>query len=667
MNYRELFSSINCQCIIIFEDDFKQNKYKKESALYDITRLHLEDRKLYLSDINSVSPDLAVKLQRYLEAFDKCFDAIGSWRDNVTFGDITGAFSLVNAFDPALKDEIEQLYSDIEGEALPDAYKLGAKYGIGVTHPSQFDVLFDDYVLFDSRTKPIRIYTDFSASTQSLFKTDIDKATNNQSVVCIIDNQLDDAKRADEIVKVIEEACTSERKNIVGSIFSSQDAFEVISDKVYFEYTSKDSIDNLETSIAKSAYNYFLSELKNETLVGLDGAFESAKKNKGIAFYLSRKARNEGESEYQIINDWIRLLSTASNKNSETIKHLIALSRVINSLEDSDDVPDVSLQKLNTLEAFDYTINEYYLPVAAGDIFTDDNGHWYVLIGQDCDMARRPNKSPRNALAELLPATLLKQSQFSKWANNLKTASIYNFRKSLTDESEILQVDYQHREYIAHEIINLCAFNSDGQCKITLSQGLDNIQYKLLPNYMVEYHKRLQQFFSSIKVLRGQAEEAFNLITSNDYTPRLISFNDFEMDSDTPTFNLRRVCRLTHSYVFYLYKLYLEYRGRQPFQTINLIRQEETILPVVFNRNLEKDLFACIQCVPNPDKNNRKDWCWVIDKKEIERITETLGIEISSLADGELIIDSEEKELSLSNGKKLKIQKAKNTVNLFVV
>ena len=667
MGYRELFSSTDCQCIIIFEDDFKQSDYKKERALYDMTRLPLEERELYLSEVNSISSELAEKLRSYLETFDKCFDAIGIWRDRVIFGDVTGAFSLVSAIDSGLKDEIEQLYSEIEGESILDAYKAGAKYGIGVTHPSHFDALFDDYIIFDNRTKPVRIYTDFSASTQSLFKADIGKATDNHSVVCIIDNQLGGVKRAGEIIKVIEDACDSERKNIIGSIFSSQEAFEVISDKVYFEYTSKDSIDNLEASIAKSAYNYFLSELKNETLAGLDGAFESAKKNKGIAFYLSRKARNEGESEYQIINDWIRLLSTASNKNSETIKHLIALSRVINSLDDSDDVPDVSLQKLNTLEAFDYTINEYYLPVAAGDIFTDDNGHWYVLIGQDCDMARRPNKSPRNALAELLPAALLKQSQFSKWGNNLKTASIYNFRKSLTDESEIFQVDYQHREYIANEIINLCAFNSDGQCKISLSQGLDDIQYKLLPNYMIEYHKRLQQFFFSIKVLRGQAEEAFNLISSKDYAPRLISFNDFELDNDTPIFNLRRVCRLTHSYVFYLYKLYLEYRGRQPFQTINLIRQEETILPVVFNRMTIKDLCACIQCIHDPDKNNRKDWCWVIDKNEIERIAKKLDLEIPLLADSELIIDAEEKELPLSNGKKLKIQKARNTVNLSVV
>ena len=41
---------------------------------------------------------------------------------------------------------------------------------------------------------------------------------------------------------------------------------------------------------------------------------------------------------------------------------------------------DTDLQKLNTLEAFDYTINDYFLPVAAGDVFTNSKGEWFVLI-----------------------------------------------------------------------------------------------------------------------------------------------------------------------------------------------------------------------------------------------------------------------------------------------
>lgn len=35
MSYKELFSAIECNRIVIIEDDFKQGEYKKERALYD--------------------------------------------------------------------------------------------------------------------------------------------------------------------------------------------------------------------------------------------------------------------------------------------------------------------------------------------------------------------------------------------------------------------------------------------------------------------------------------------------------------------------------------------------------------------------------------------------------------------------------------------------------
>ena len=107
---------------------------------------------------------------------------------------------------------------------------------------------------------------------------------------------------------------------------------------------------------------------------------------------------------------------------------MIRLSRVINSLEDDEDLPDADLQQLNTLEAFDYTVNDYFLPVTAGDIFTNSKDEWFVLIGQDCDMARSITRTPKNALAELLPAKVRPQTDFEKWTNDLRSASIYSFR-----------------------------------------------------------------------------------------------------------------------------------------------------------------------------------------------------------------------------------------------
>ena len=77
MSYRELFSSIDCKFVVIIEDDFEQIEYKKERALYDITRMAIDDRCQYLSEIETVSPTLHEILSKFISLFDECFEKIG--------------------------------------------------------------------------------------------------------------------------------------------------------------------------------------------------------------------------------------------------------------------------------------------------------------------------------------------------------------------------------------------------------------------------------------------------------------------------------------------------------------------------------------------------------------------------------------------------------------
>ena len=68
MGYKELLSSIDCKFVVIIEDDFEQIEYKKERALYDITRMAIDDRCQYLSEIETVSPTLHEILSKFLFA-----------------------------------------------------------------------------------------------------------------------------------------------------------------------------------------------------------------------------------------------------------------------------------------------------------------------------------------------------------------------------------------------------------------------------------------------------------------------------------------------------------------------------------------------------------------------------------------------------------------------
>ena len=664
MSYRDLFSAINCQYVIFFEDGFEQVPFKKEQAMYDIVRMNMKDRKLYLSKIKEESEEVEEKISIFLEMVDRYFDKIGSWNDNVTSDDITTAFSSICKCSSEDCEKIEKMYEMLAVDDLRSVYDIGAKYGIGVSYPTQYDAIFKEYILLDNRKKSLRVYTNYSSRTAELFAEDIGSLEDANCAICIIDNQLGEEKRANEIIQDIKKFGKSERMNIVGCVFSSQGAYEEIDSDVYFEYASKENIANLEGCLARSAYSYYLSVLEKKITKGIRAAFKTAQKNKGIAYYLSQKAQKEGESEYQIINDWIQLLAVNAQMDTSNIKHLIALSRVINSLSDSMDEPDDFLQQLNTWEAFDYRINEYLLPVAAGDIFVDDNDNWYVLVGQDCDMARSIKRHPKNAVAELLPAKIRQQTDFKKYANDLEKASIYNFKKSISDHSEILQVDYTKREFLANEIIDLCAYNTDGNCKISLTQSLNDEQIRLLPQHMIEYYSTLKKYFSSIKEIKTMAGEAFDIINGENHSNRLIQTGDFKEDDNQIAFGLRRVCRLTHTYVFYLYKLYLEYRGRQPFQTINLVRVDEVTLPVYTDENQKTEHSCSLRRIENPNPGNPKNWCWMISKAELTRVLSQLAFGMPDIADADedIMLVQVTTEMQLKDGKQLIIKKERDKI-----
>lgn len=660
MKYRELFSSINCKKIIIIEDDFTLLPYQKEQILYDIARLSFEDRALFLAEVKETDAGTAAAIEKLLCALDEHFDEIGNWNDNVPQGDITGAFDLLKGQFPENYDSIISCYDAISDAGLKKASSFGTKYCMGVNRPASFNDLFDHYILANNRSVSVRVYTNFSAATQELFKTDLDSVSPENGIVCIIDNQLQGTNRAEEILQVISEKSSGKRLNVVGCVFSSKESFEKINDTLYFEYASKEVPNSMISCIAKSAYNLFISELKDTTLAGMEQAFDAALKNKGIAFFLSQKARFEGMSEYEIINDWIKLLSTSSPDESKTIKRMIGLSRVINSLDDDTNI-DEDLQLLNTLETFDYSVNEFHLPIAAGDIFQSNSGEWFVLVGQDCDMARSPTRKPRNALAELLPVNIRKQTDFKKWANDLETASIYSFRQSLTEENQVFQVKYQHRHYLCNEIINLCTFNSDGQCRISLTENLLPEVVALMPEYMVEYHKTLQDFFTSVVEIKSQSSDALSHVLNTSCANHLFTIDNFENNGGEIHFGLRRVCRLNHTYLLYLYKLYLEYRGRQPFQTINLIRQENVTLPVS-NGSASTGLFISVSMTPVPDKRHPQDFCWILDPDEVNTVLQALGWPQLEKSNQEMILSNLSHEFPLLQKKKLSIKKAKDKI-----
>lgn len=662
MDYREILTSVACRCLIIVEDQFTQCQFSKARIVYDLARVNLDDRASLLQDLVPDYSELKMQLQTFLEELDKHFDSIGLWNEIVIHGDFLSVFPLLTKMSPTVEKRIYYLYDSINDERLELACDLLNRYGIGLDHPSCFDPLYEEFLLVENRAKPIRIYRDFTAGDRAMFLEDLKLADDLCSVVCVIDNNIKGVNRAKEILGVITEENKEKRKNIIGAIFSSKEKFEEITDALYFEFSDKAEQDTLKACLVRSAYSYFLDRLKNETVGRLDKAFRTALTNKGIAFYISQKAKNEGISEYQVILEWITSMCYSQQGDNETLKHLIVLARIVNSL--SDEVSDEEavselLRDVNTREAFDYSVNEFMLPVMPGDVFTNSEGTWFVVVGQDCDVVRGDGRPPKNIITELLPALCRDPgSDIKKWSNDLESASIYNFREKIDAENKILQVSYQKRAFVTTELLNLCAFNTDGSCKIHITGELDEKSSRLLPQYMHRYYKELQEYFAKIKTLK--ACPGFIDVLCQQTPIFAASVADPIEDDGWLSYDLRRVCRLTHDYVFYLYKLYLEYRGRQPFQTINLVRQDEAVMSVFLNKQKTEHSLR-IRKVLSPTNTNLKNLIWIVSEMEINRVISLLGFE--GRVQGDQILKNETEDLQLKESKKkLRITKTKNHV-----
>lgn len=180
----------------------------------------------------------------------------------------------------------------------------------------------------------------------------------------------------------------------------------------------------------------------------------------------------------------------------------------------------------------------------------------------------------------------------------------------------------------------------------------------------------MQRYFNSIKTLKSQAGEAFDIFLNNTYAPRLISVHKYEEESTNKlSYPLRRICRLTETYILYLYKLYLEYRGRQPYNTINLARCQTLDIPIA-DSAISGEI--SIQVVFSGDRNANSKPAklpWEVSRAEILRVLSKFGIEAAPTNKKDyILLESEENRIDLENGQALKtVKKSKPEVKFEIV
>lgn len=657
ITYREILENINCGLVVFFEDDFVQpDTVEINDILHKAIRMNEALQHEMISLLDEEDKDFSSALKDFLDVCKPAVDIIEDWTQIADVEDILSQYKTKH---PELAEKVDAVFNAITSVPCTDCLPILFQFGLHCTIPLKYNGIFNEYIEASSRLQPFVVFdnynSDIISQVESLIKN---MPTSSNTVTCIIDNSIRGTNRANELIDELERLCKNVTNRIIGAVVTSNDPIERISEALFIEYVSKADIGKLKQALLRSAYHYLLRILKDQLSDSVIDAFNRASAHRNIAIYLAAMARNEGISNYEILMQWISAICEIGlNCNCDTPK-LVAIANMLDACEESPDFESMEdMSDINTHEAFDYEVNRFYQPIAPGDIFQASDGTIYILVGQACDMMMTDKRKRRNGLCELVKAEITPLLWKEKTQENLTHIWINNFKSG--ENISALKIDYTHRFFLDNEVASLCSFNTDGECRMSLSEDLPENSLRMLQPYQISYYSDLQKYFAAMHGLcSSEARTYFDIISDDKHISRIVKSSQYTESNNTIFYGLKRIARVKDHYYLYMYKLYLEYRGRLPFETINLARMQTR--NILFSNgstgiNLDIDIFLA------RDKNSAKSLPWIINGVQMVDLVNAFssGNSIKEPQEHYWLIDNS-LEVLLSNGRKLVLTKKSN-------
>ena len=657
ITYREILDSINCGLVVFFEDDFVQPATTDiNEILCKAIRMNetLQDRMLSLLD--EEDKDFSSALKDFLDVCKPAVDIIEDWTQ---IADVEDILSRYKAEYPELAKKVDATFNVVTSIPCAACLPILFQFGLHCTVPLKYNVIFDEYIEASSRWQPFVVFDNYNSDIISQAELLIkNMPAPNNTVTCIIDNSIRGTNRANELIDELERICKNVTTPIIGAVVTSNSPIERINEDLFIEYVSKADIGKLKQALLHSAYHYLLGLLKNQLSRAVVDAFNKASAHRNIAIYLAAMARNEGISNYEILMQWINAICEVGLNNNCDIPKLVAIANMLDACEESPDFESMEdMSDINTHEAFDYEVNRFYQPIAPGDIFQTSDGTIYILVGQACDMMMTDKRKRRNGLCELIKAEITPLLWKEKTQENLTHIWINNFKSG--ESISALKIDYTHRFFLDNEVASLCSFNTDGECRMSLSEDLPENSLRMLQPYQISYYSDLKKYFAAMHGLcSSEARTYFDIISDDKHISRIVKPSQYTESNSTIFYGLKRIARVKDHYYLYMYKLYLEYRGRLPFETINLARMQTR--NILFSNgstgiNLDIDIFLA------RDKNSAKSLPWIINGAQMVDLVNAFssGNSIKEPQEHYWLIDNS-LEVLLSHGRKLVLTKKSN-------
>lgn len=425
--------------------------------------------------------------------------------------------------------------------------------------------------------------------------------------------------------------------------------------------SSEETINKITSILSQCAYAEVFNSLRVKTIESAEKTLQIVLKNQKNIKYIINKSHEEGIPPYDAIKYWntLSIQNEFDIREIENFRFIASLTSLFNEnyLDNHPNFSDVSkeLKMLNSFELFDYNVNKKYLSIAPGDIWLTENGDYYILVGQLCDLLLRKDSNikdrNRNALIGELFKIEFGTSKNSKYeidiTNGRKSIYIDYFYETLSEEYKTMRIDISTPNicFADLKVLDLAMYNDTGICEINLYSTLDESIIQLLPINRDLYYENIKAEYKNIDILNDEQIEAILALDSLNFSKL-----KFKKEGDIIKYGLKRICRLKGRYFDSLYNNYLNHKGRIDLNLIETTSEtsdliisycqfgnddssKKTIkLSVYTNRNgryiMKNDL---IQNLPNefiPLANYFDDEVQLSDKKiaEIIEIEDTLQI-----------------------------------------
>lgn len=622
---KRLYNALDVGFFLFVEDEFMFNEEEDEAKahiLIDFARMDVNDRSVLLSAIPEETPGKK-ELRDYADKADSWIFEI-DWA-NVPLDD---AERILEG-----RPDILALYQAVPETVWKGEYQqFFFRYGIGVVIQEIFKPLFWEVIRSLPRYLPTRIYKTYTEEIRVSLMQDLESCKGlAKSAVLILDNKVGDARLAEQMIKDLKARDKETCCPIYATIFSTATKDYVgescEAPELYIGYAYKsERLDGVHRNIAKAAINSLIQQYKTKYKAVIDKNCDTLAQNPDLVEYLYGMARAEGEPGYELLQQWISFMASHDMEQSDEMLRLMRISGSIDAYKAKInwnlDVPKDLVSAAHS-ENFSSTVNKYCTVTAPGDIF-EYNGTLYVLVGQDCDYMMGEKRTRNAPLCELVEAELVEQGDIEKLSDDEKYVYINNYVDS-SGNTCVLKVNYGTRVVVCNEIINLCSFNQEGLCRIDCETELSENISALLQPYMLKYYSKLVAYFKQVKAVKTQFPDFYKTASELKIAKPLIDISNYQASGDLLDYGIKRVSHLKKTASLYLYKMFLEYRGRMPYTTINLTGYS-IVTATIEDSEKGYPITVHIKLTSNRNKNREEQekLTWYIKRQELQEIISTI-------------------------------------------